>query len=199
MIEHYIEEIKNIREELNWRVKIAYTSNLAIFPSLAALAGFLITKNIESENLYLITTSLSLIITMYGSLQIFNRMIEKKIEQYILTLQKKIYKKNNKKAIYSWISFLYGDNLHSNNIILMGYTSIFYQYFLPNIIGTIILLIPVFKHKIGELSIYFILFYVFCFILNLIVYGYIIMFLKYFNKVKRNHIDFFKRIKEDGF
>lgn len=85
-IGYYIDDLKSIREELNWRVKIAYTSNLTVFPGLAGLASFLLSKDLDANIVYIIACTISLLLSMYVNLQVFNRLIEKKIELYILKI-----------------------------------------------------------------------------------------------------------------
>jgi hypothetical protein len=187
--EFYIDDIENIREELNWRVKIAYTSNLTVFPSLTGLATFLLSKELDIDNYYVVACTLSLVLSMYINLQVFNRMVEKKIEAYILTVQKKL-RKEYKLHSHSWISFLYGE---PSRFSIVGHLSLFYQYILPNIISTVVLLIPYFKLGIDNLNKFFLFLYLFAVILNILSYVLIFSFLYYFKDIRRQHYLFYKK------
>jgi len=190
--EFYINDIENIREELNWRVKIAYTSNLAVFPSLTGLATFLLTQDLSLPVSYIVASFLSLLLSMYVNLQIFNRMVEKKIEAYILTVQKKL-RDECKVESHSWISFLYGE---PSRFSIIGHLSLFYQYIFPNIVSTIVLLPPFFQFCIKELNILLLTIYILAFLLNMLTYIPIFVFIFYFKNVRKNHYSFFKNKKK---
>ncbi len=179
----YINDINDIRNELNWRVKIAYTSNLAIFPSLVAIFGYIFSNNLEPDMLYATSATLSIILSIYVNLQIFNRMIEKKIESYILSVQKKL---NDEFGIttHSWISYLYQSN---NQMTIVGYLSLFYQYFLPNIISSGILITPLIINGVCGINIYVIILTIFSGTLNLLSYILIVYFMYFFKNVRKEH------------
>lgn len=191
ILQIYLDDIKNIREELNWRVKIAYTSNITVFPGLAGLASFLLSRDLDSSLIFIISSILSLILSMYVNLQVFNRMIEKKIEAYILSIQKKI-KKEFHIQTHSWISFLYGE---ASRFSIIGYLSLFYQYIFPNIVSLVILLIPVIKYGIKNTGIYLILLNGFAFLLNILSFVLISIFLIYFRNIRKAHHEFYHKEK----
>lgn len=191
ILQIYLDDIKNIREELNWRVKIAYTSNITVFPGLAGLASFLLSRDLDSSLIFIISSILSLILSMYVNLQVFNRMIEKKIEAYILSIQKKI-KKEFHIQTHSWISFLYGE---ASRFSIIGYLSLFYQYIFPNIVSLVILLIPVIKYGIKDTGIYLILLTGFAFLLNILSFVLISIFLIYFRNIRKAHHEFYHKEK----
>lgn len=189
-LEYYIDDLKTIREELNWRVKIAYTSNMTVFPGLAGLASFLLSQKFDTDMIYIIACTLSLLLSMYVNLQVFNRLIEKKIELYILTIQKKLNTVYNV-STHSWISFLYGK---PNRFSIIGYLSLFYQYLFPNIISTIILFIPLYQCVFWKLNIYLIIFFIASLLLNILSYVIILIFIFFFKNVRQEHYTFYKEI-----
>lgn len=191
ILQIYLDDIKNIREELNWRVKIAYTSNITVFPGLAGLASFLLSRDLDSLVIFTISSILSLILSMYVNLQVFNRMVEKKIEAYILSIQKKIKNEFHIQS-HSWISFLYGE---ASRFSIIGYLSLFYQYIFPNIISLIILLMPVIKYGFENIGIYLILLTGFAFLLNILSFVLIYNFIIYFKGIRRAHHEFYHKGK----
>lgn len=184
----YIDDIKNIREELNWRVKLSYTSNITIFPGVTGLASFLLSKDLNADSMYIIASTLSLILSMYVNLQVFNRLIEKKIELYILDIQKKLKDEFGIKT-HSWISFLYGE---PSRFSIIGHLSLFYQYIFPNIISSVVVFIPFIKVGIEEISLYLILLLLFAVILNGLSYVLIFIFFIYFRNVRKDHHQFYR-------
>lgn len=189
-IGYYIDDLKSIREELNWRVKIAYTSNLTVFPGLAGLASFLLSKDLDANIVYIIACTISLLLSMYVNLQVFNRLIEKKIELYILKIQKQLEEGYNIKS-HSWISYLYG---MPSRFSVVGYLSLFYQYIFPNIISTIILFVPSYKCMFWTLNGYLIAFFAISLLLNMLSYAIILIFILFFKNVRKEHYEFYQKI-----
>lgn len=189
-LEYYIDDLKTIREELNWRVKISYTSNMTIFPGLAGIASFLLSQEFDTDMVYIIACTISLLLSMYVNLQVFNRLIEKKIELYILTIQKKLNSDYNINT-HSWISYLYG---RPSRFSIIGYLSLFYQYLFPNIISTIILLIPLYQCAFWKLNMYLVIFFIVALSLNILSYVIILIFIFFFKNVRQEHCTFYKEI-----
>lgn len=190
LADYYIDDLKNIREELNWRVKIAYTSNMTVFPGLAGLASFLLSRELDVNLIYIIACTISLLLSMYVNLQVFNRLIEKKIEMYILDIQKLLKEKYNLKC-HSWISYLYG---MPSRFSIVGYLSLFYQYIFPNIISSVILFAPSLKSYFWDLNGYLIALFATALILNIFSYVIIFIFIVFFKNVRIEHYKFYKKI-----
>lgn len=78
IIKFYLDDIKNIREELNWRVKVAYTSNITVFPAIITIATFFQSLELSTDNALFVSGVISLVLSMYVTLQVINRIVEKK-------------------------------------------------------------------------------------------------------------------------
>lgn len=121
------------------------------------------------------------------NLQIFNRLIEKKIELYILSIQEKL-KHECKIESHSWISFLYGE---PSKFSIIGYLSLFYQYIFPNIVSSIILLVPFIQNGYAITNIYLLILFIFAIALNVLSYIVIFIFISYFSRVRKKHYNFY--------
>jgi len=152
-MEYHIEDIKNIREELNWRVKIAYTSTTIFYGVITFVVGLFMTKDgykaldVGNKDFFIpLASTIAIMMSLFAATLTANHLIEKKIELYILQIQKKILKKSEHVEIdtpqFSWISFLYADEyvysksmqkLH--NFALAVFPAL--QYGLPNAISNL--------------------------------------------------------------
>ena len=212
-MEHHIEDIKNIREELNWRVKIAYTSNVAFYTIILFVLGAFLQQNMQVSLLELKKTNIDLYVGIFSTITILlavfattltaNHMVEKKIELYILQIQKKILKASSREKIeipkFSWISFLYA-NEHEGYLKSKKSRRKWYyaalaihpalQYGLPNVFP---LCVFIFTCQYFCQLIWFVQLY--CILAGLICAAscfQVIMFFLYFNKMSAEHRNFFK-------
>ena len=213
-IEHHIEDIKNIREELSWRVKIAYTSNVAFYTIILFVLGALLQEKTQISLIELKKSNIDLYVGIFSTIVILlavfattltaNHMVEKKIELYILQIQKKILKKSPDEKIeipkFSWISFLYA-NEHEGYLKTKKKSRKWYygalsihpalQYGLPNLLPLFILIHTCFSFcpLVWFMKIY----YVIAGLIWAASCFQVIMFFKYFNKMSAEHREFFEK------
>ncbi|MCL6266435.1 hypothetical protein [Flagellimonas myxillae] len=142
-----IEEIKSMREEINWRVKAAYNSSIAFISVITFIIGQLFSSDNkilesinENPNLFMMTSiAILIVISAWVGVQNANHLIEKRIELYTLDLVKTIYN-TSEHIFFSWLGYLYGKvffrKRFKNNVARLLNASIgFFIYFLPNLIA----------------------------------------------------------------
>lgn len=146
-VERHIDDIKIMRDEINWRVKLAYNGSV-IFVSIFTLVTSYILNSEKTEvtddNIIIIGLSAATLIAIYIGILNANHLVEKRIEYYTLHLQKKILKLEGYPS-YSWLSFLYGYKFVKSKFMrVMSSTSNaavgMFQYGLPIIMAVFILL-----------------------------------------------------------
>jgi len=213
-MEHHIDDIKNIREELNWRVKITYTSTAVFYTVIIFVLGIFVQEgrrfDMEDANLFIsLSSTISMLITLFAVTLTANHLTEKKIELYILQIQKKILKSSPRAKTeipkFSWISFLYADEyghyLKSGKFVqrlhnFAIYVHPVFQFILPNLISLFILGLIAYQGFCGEqmfckAHIVTLVYYIFVCIMCLASFILIAAFLIFFKKVKDEHRDFF--------
>ena len=142
-----IEEIKSMREEINWRVKAAYNSSIAFISVITFVIGQLfnseneIIESIEKDpDLFMMTSiAMLIVISAWVGVQNANHLIEKRIELYSLDLMKTIYA-TSEHIFFSWLGYLYGKvyfRRRVKNLVakLLNASIGFFIYFLPNLIA----------------------------------------------------------------
>lgn len=207
-MEHHIEDIKNIREELNWRVKITYTSTAVFYTVIIFILGIFVQEgnrfDIEDKNLFVsLSSTISMLITLFAVTLTANHLTEKKIELYILQIQKKILKGSPRAKIeipkFSWISFLYADEyghyVKSGKFIQGLHNFAIYvhpvcQFILPNLVSMFILGLIAYLGFHGA-HIMAVIYYIFVCIMCLAAFLLTAAFLMFFKRVKDEHRDFF--------
>ena len=149
--EGHLDELKSLRDEINWRVKIAYTS-IATFISVVVFAlGFIVDReqNKIAGNLsgYIPLAILLIagLISMFMGILNANHIIEKKIELYSLKIQRKIMQEAGE-PVYSWLSFLYGYKSKENMLFtflekLFSASIGIFQYAIPNLLALTIIIV----------------------------------------------------------
>lgn len=149
--EAHLDEIRNLREEVSWRVRIAYTSSAGFISIFAVIVGVVLKQDMNdllkgnTDSLIIAGLVFSGLIAMFVGILNSNHIIEKRIELYTLHLQKAIIKKY-KEPIYSWLSFLYGYK-SKKNVFFTIIEKVFnagvalFQYALPTIIAISILIL----------------------------------------------------------
>ena len=212
-MDKHIEDIKNIREELNWRVKISYTST-TIFYAVIIFALNIFLQNDkkfevkENVNLFVfVCSTISMLMILFAVTLIANHLTEKKIELYILQIQKKILKKSSDERIeiprFSWISFLYADEYrcylearkfhqYLHNFAL--YIHPIFQFVLPILISLFILLLVFFfviNTYYCKVHIIALVYYIVICLMGLSSVPLAIAFLIFFKKLKKEHRSFF--------
>ncbi|MDL5511481.1 hypothetical protein QSE00_06635 [Arenibacter sp. M-2] len=142
-----IEEIKSMREEINWRVKAAYNSSIAFISVITFIIGQLLNREngvIESiqedPNLFMMTSiAMLIVISAWVGVQNANHLIEKRIELYSLDLMKTIHSASEH-IFFSWLGYLYGHVYFRKKVKnmlakLLNASIGFFIYFLPNLIA----------------------------------------------------------------
>lgn len=149
--EAHLDEIKSLRDEINWRVRIAYTSSAGFISIFAVIVGVILEQDIndvlkgKDDGLIITGLVLSGLIAMFVGILNSNHLIEKRIELYSLHLQKVIYNQH-KEPIYNWLSYLYGFKTKKNSFFVI-IEKIFnagvalFQYALPIILAISILIL----------------------------------------------------------
>lgn len=149
--EGHLDELKSLRDEINWRVKIAYTS-IATFISVVVFAlGFIVNREQNqiavnfSGYIPLAVLLIAGLISMFMGILNANHIIEKKIELYSLKIQRKIMQEAGE-PVYSWLSFLYGYKSKENMLFtflekLFSASIGIFQYAIPNILALTIIIV----------------------------------------------------------
>lgn len=150
LIQFNIEEIRSMRDEINWRVKIAYTSSVVFLSALA----FTVSTVFSNENSFLETLTNNpdlrmksglvflVLISAWVGVQNANHLIEKRIEMYTLSVIKVIYSRSNE-VTFSWLGFLYGSrvfqrDMYNNAAKFLNASIGLFIYFLPNFLAIIV-------------------------------------------------------------
>lgn len=202
-----IEEIKSMREEINWRVKAAYNSSIAFISVITFIIGQLFNSdnNIidsikENPDLFMMTSiAMLIIISSWVGVQNANHLIEKRIELYSLQLMKTIHS-TSKHIFFSWLGYLYGKVYFrrrvKNSLARLLNASIgFFIYFLPNLIAFGIWIYLLNRIEIRNYLPFFILatfFLVISISTSFLLFFYVI-------KVNRRYTDFHKNYMEPYF
>ncbi len=146
-IERHIDDIKMMRDEINWRVKLAYNGSVIFVSIFSLITSYILNSEkikVTDDNIIILGLSTSILISIYIGILNANHLVEKRIEYYTLHLQKKILQLEGYPS-YSWLSFLYGHKFVKNKFIRVlsstssGAVGIF-QYGFPIIMSTFILL-----------------------------------------------------------
>ncbi|WP_425390997.1 hypothetical protein [Ekhidna sp.] len=202
-----IEEIRSMRDEINWRVKVAYNSSVAFI----SVFSFVVVQLFSTENTFIdsfesdpdlfIKAGLGIIILIaaWVGVQNANHLIEKRIELYTLDLMKNVYKESSH-VFFSWLGFLYGSvffRRKSKNFIakFLNASIGLFTYFLPNIIAFgiwlyFLIMIP--------LKGYLPFFYLASFFVMIAMSTSFFLFF-YVVKVNNNHTKFYKEVMQPYF
>jgi hypothetical protein len=164
----YIEEIKSMREEINWRVKIAYNASIVFISALSLIGGTLFSSEnkfieIVAKDAQLMTVSgiaILVAISAWVGVQNANHLIEKRIELYTLELMKLVVAKTGH-VHFSWLGFLYGSAFFrrklKNGVAKFFNASIgMFIYLLPNLIGLVVWIYLIMNARIRENMFWFI-------------------------------------------
>ncbi|RYX86067.1 hypothetical protein EON73_02685 [bacterium] len=149
-IVHHVEEIKSMRDEINWRVKVAYQGSVVFISAISITGGTLFShdndflKSIQSDSEILTISGIVVLIAVsaWVGVQNANHLIEKRIELYMLDILKVVHHKTHN-VYYSWLGFLYGSvffNRKYKNFIAKSLNASigFFIYFLPNLIAILV-------------------------------------------------------------
>lgn len=148
-VPYFLEEIKSMRDEINWRVKMAYTGSFIFISAIVIpLGSFFDDGNTlldrlreDNDTFTLVGVILLIAITAWSGVQNANHIIEKRIELYTLDLMYAVTKATGHPHA-SWLGFLYGNTFFRSKVkTFLAKTfnaSIgFFIYFLPNIVALI--------------------------------------------------------------
>lgn len=203
LISHYQDEINSMRDEINWRVKMAYTGSLIFLTAIIIPLGSFFQKDnelidkikSEPQTMTVVGIVVLLAISAWNGVQTANHIVEKRIELYTLELMK-IIKNNAGHPYTSWLGFLYGNSFFPNNKIgtsvakTLNASIGFFIYFLPNIVSLILL---IFIYLNGDLTeVWTKILYIFSVFFVLISVGSTLMFFIYINKVNMMFTKFYK-------
>lgn len=213
-ISYYLEEIKSMRDEINWRVKMAYTGSLiflsaivvplsAFFDKDNTLIDYINTNGKDSSGAIDTLTIVGMIAIMaicaWTGVQNANHIIEKRIELYTLELMKVVIKTKGH-PYSSWLAYLYGSTFFKNKTKagiakLLNASIGFFIYFLPNIISILGWFLLVREGTISEYLSWFIILTIFI----LIVACSTLMFFFYVTKINKDYSRFYKEHIEPYF
>ena len=193
--EKHIDEIKNLREEINWRVKIAYTSNVIFLIVISFISNFIANDRIsqlDDKKIELVGLIIIILITMYSSILNGNHLIEKRIELYILQLEKKLFELDNFPHHF-WISYLYGYRFKKHKLmrilsVISSTTVGMFQYAFPNLFSLFLLIYLAIKYN--AVNNYPFLFSLSTFSL-LISFLSALFFILFLSKVAKEHTKYF--------
>lgn len=197
--ESHLDELKSLRDEINWRVKIAYTSSAVFISVMGALIGALTQKDYNeiiiknNGSVVILGLLFALLIAMFIGIINSNHIVEKRIELYSLNLQKAILV-DTTEPIYSWLSYLYGHK-NTNSMFFTYIEKIFsggvaiFQYVLPNFLAILILIIL--NSKCNACEGYPFLFTFVCILVGIAICS--TLYLAYFvSIVNKEHTEFYK-------
>jgi hypothetical protein len=197
--EAHLDEIKSLRDEINWRVKIAYTSSAGFISVFGVISGIIISQDLEkiarnnSDGLIIIGLLFSGLISMFMGVLNSNALIEKRIELYTLQLQK-VMLSEAKEPIYSWLSYMYGYKTKKKSTLFTFIEKTFnagialFQYALPIILAISILIVLYYNTSAFDR---FPVFYIFITILVAIAF-FSSLYLAYFlSIVNKEHTKFY--------
>lgn len=197
-----IEEIKSMRNEINWRVKVAYNSSVAFISLFAFVVGQLFSTDnklidsITQDPQLLVKSGMAILvlISAWVGVQNANHLIEKRIELYSLELMRTIYSNSNQ-VFFSWLGYLYGSVFFRGKI--KNFISKFFNasvglfiYFLPNFIA---FGIWIYLLTVPEVKDYIFFFSIVSFFLFIAI-GTTFFFFFYVVKVNNNHTIFYKEV-----
>ena len=196
--EKHIDEIKNLREEINWRVKISYTSNVLFLIIISFVSNYVSEPNIfklrETQISFIGLISV-ILISMYSSILNGNHLIEKRIELYILHLQKKLFELDNFPHHF-WISYLYGYRFKKHKFIrflsIISSTTVgLFQYAFPIILSMFLLIYLNVNYNAFKTYPFL---YIIALIIFLISFLSGLFFLIFVSKLSKEHTIFFNDI-----
>jgi|GEM_PF-2261313 len=200
-IAYYLEEIKSMRDEINWRVKMAYTGSLIFLSAIIIpLSSFFqadntLVKEIKEnpDTLTVVGIIALLAISAWAGVQNANHIVEKRIELYTLELMK-VVSKSTGHPHASWLGFLYGNSFFKNKTqtTIAKYLNAsigFFIYFLPNIVALTGWIGIIAFGKISEYSVWFVIATIFVFITICSTF----MFFFYVNKVNKLFTEFYEK------
>ncbi|SMC45162.1 hypothetical protein [Moheibacter sediminis] len=206
-VSFYLEEIKSMRDEINWRVKMAYTGSLIFLSAIIIpLSSFFQADNTlvrdikeNPDTLTVVGIIALLAISAWAGVQNANHIVEKRIELYTLELMTVVTKITGHPHA-SWLGFLYGNSFFKNNMKssiakTLNASIGFFIYFLPNLVaifGWVTIL------KYGNVSAYIFWFSVATFFV-IVAASSTMMFFIYVNKVNRLFTNFYKKEMADYF
>lgn len=201
-IEYHIEEVKSMRDEINWRVKTAYTSSIIFISAISVLGGtlfstdntFIETVKKDPEVLTQSGIAVLIAISAWVGVQNANHLIEKRIELYCLELLKVIFFES-KNVYCSWLGFLYGSDFFKNRVKnffgkFLNASIGMFMYFLPNVITLILWFYLMFKTPVNK---HYILFF-FASLFVFVAVGSTILFFFYVVKVNKKFSEFHDKI-----
>lgn len=197
---HYVEEIKSMREEINWRVKIAYNASIIFISAISVIGGTLFSadnkflEKIETDPKIMTISGIGILIAVasWVGAQNANHLIEKRIELYTLELMKLVHAQTGH-VHYSWLGFLYGSKFFrkktKNFFASFLNASIgMFIYFLPNAVAIGVLYYLATSAPIGDFKFLFAVSVVFF----LVAMGSTFLFFFYVVKVNNKFTEFFK-------
>lgn len=200
IVSNYLEEIKSMRDEINWRVKMAYTGSLIFITAVLIPVTNFSDKEVSFVNelkknpdtLTIVCLIALLAISAWAGVQNANHIIEKRIELYSLELMK-VVKNISGHPHASWLGFLYGNSFFSrkwkSSVAKTLNASIgFFVYFLPNVVA---IAIWIFLLNYGKIENYKFWFIVVTFFV-IVAVSTTIMFFFYVNKVNKEFTSFYK-------
>jgi len=146
-ITYFLDEIKSMRDEINWRVKMAYTGSLIFLSAITFTIsmffqeeGYALTQMRDNPDSFTIVTMIAVLaVSAWAGVQNANHLIEKRIELYSLELIKAV-KLLSDHPHASWLGFLYGNSFFKNKVktSIAKYLNAsigFFIYFLPNLVA----------------------------------------------------------------
>ncbi len=207
VIVNHIDEIKAMRDEINWRVKIAYNSSIVFISALTLIGGSLFAKdNLLLENIgkdeevrTLSGIGILIAISAWAGVQNANHLIEKRIELYSLDLIK-IIQRNTNHAYFGWLGYLYGSvffrNARKNTLARLFNSSIgFFIYVLPNLVAICVWVLLIIHGRILP-HIYL---FTFASVVLFIAIGSTFMFLFYVIKVNKECTAYYEKYMKPYF
>ena len=200
-IQHGLDEIKGMREEINWRVKVAYNSSLIFLSVIAFTVGTLF--NSDNKLLEAIITNpelkvqvgiaLVVLISAWVGVQNANHIIEKRIELYTLSVYRVISEAGDR-TYFGWIPYLYGSRFFeksgANSAAKVLNASIgLFIYLLPNAIGIGVWVYLLVFNDISQYSFYFVIATIFL----VIAIGTSALLFAYVIKLNNRSVEFYSR------
>lgn len=203
----FLDEIKSMRDEINWRVKMAYTGSLIFLSAITFTIsiffqeeGYALTQMRDNPDSFTIVTMIAVLaVSAWAGVQNANHLIEKRIELYSLELIKAV-KLLSKHPHASWLGFLYGNSFFKNKIktSIAKYLNAsigFFIYFLPNMVA-ISLLWFLFQNGKVEDYIFWVALVTFFVV---VAAGSTFMFFLYVHKVNTKFTDFYNNEMQSYF
>lgn len=193
--EKHIGEIKILHDEINWRVKVAYTSNVIFLGIVTISSNFLANPkfdNFDNSKISLAGLIIVILISMISAILNGNHLIEKRIEHYILQIQKKLFELD-KFPHHFWLSYLYGYRFKNTKIMrffsVTTSTAIgLFQYIYPIFSASFLLFYLIFNFDSFH---HYPILFIFAAFTNIISFISLLYFLAFVSNLSKEHSDFF--------